>query len=372
MRTLVVSDLHLGAASGEDVLRQGELRETLLERVAEADRLVLLGDTLELRDRPQRDAAEIAGGFFADVGRALGADGQLVLAAGNHDHGLVAGWLDGRLLTEPAGFLGLEQRFAPADAGPLAAALAERAAPARTTIGYPGLWLRDDVYAIHGHYSDLHTTVPTFERLAAGAMARWVVRLPEHGASPDDYEAVLAPMYAWLHAVTQRASHSAVRHGAGASARVWVALSDSGGGVSRLRRAALGGGYVAAIGALNALGLGPLERDLRGGALRRGSLRGMREALRRLGVSAPHVVFGHSHRPGPLPGDDPAEWVTAAGGRLHNTGSWVYQPHFLGDGPADSPYWPGTAVLVEDAGPPRLLRLLDGATRAELSPRARA
>jgi Calcineurin-like phosphoesterase len=370
MRTLIVSDLHLGAASREDVLRDPALREPLLEEIRRVDRLVLLGDALELRDRAERDAAGAAAPFLADVGRALGPDGELVLVGGNHDHGLVAGWIDGRLLTERPGFLGLEQRFAPADAGRLAAALAEHARPARTTVAYPGLWLRDDVYAIHGHYSDLHTTVPTFERLAAGAMARWIVRLPERGATADDYEAVLAPIYAWLHAVAQRADDSAIRHGGGASARVWVALA--GGGRGRLRRLALAGGYLAAVAALNAAGLGPLDRDLRGGALRRGGLRGMREALRRLDVTAPHVVFGHSHRPGPLAGDDPAEWTTHAGGRLHNTGSWVHQPHFLGRGPADSPYWPGTAVLVEDDAPPRLLRLLDDRSAAELSARVRA
>ena len=84
-------------------------------------------------------------------------------------------------MTEPAGFLGLEQRIEPRDAGPLAVALAEHAAPARVAVAYPGVWLRDDVYAIHGHYADIHTTVPTFERLAAGAMARWVVAAPARG-----------------------------------------------------------------------------------------------------------------------------------------------------------------------------------------------
>ena len=45
-------------------------------------------------------------------------------------------------------------------------------------VAYPGVWLREDVYALHGHYSDLHATVPTFERIAAGAMARFVVARP--------------------------------------------------------------------------------------------------------------------------------------------------------------------------------------------------
>ena len=145
--------------------------------------------------------------MLEDLGRALGPDGELVLVGGNHDHGLVAGWIDGRLQSEPPGFLGLEQVMEPEDAGPLAVRLAERAAPARVSVAYPGLWLRDDVYAIHGHYSDLHTTVPTFERLAAGAMARWVVHLPADEATADGYEAVLAPLYAWMHTLVQRSEN---------------------------------------------------------------------------------------------------------------------------------------------------------------------
>jgi hypothetical protein len=94
-------------------------------------------------------------------------------------------------------------------------------------------------------------------------------------------------------------------------------------------------------------------------------------ALDRLGVTAAHVIFGHTHRSGPWPHDDPAEWATRAGGRLHNTGSWVYQPHFL-SGPGRSPYWPGTVVIVEEDGPPRLVGLLAERDEAELRPPGRA
>ena len=48
-------------------------------RVRGVDRLVILGDGLELRDGPHRDAVALAGPFFADIGRALGADGELLL-----------------------------------------------------------------------------------------------------------------------------------------------------------------------------------------------------------------------------------------------------------------------------------------------------
>jgi hypothetical protein len=370
VRTLVISDLHVGAAKRTDLLRRPELREPLIEAVRGVDRVVILGDGLELRDGPHRDALTIAGPLFEDLGRALGSEGELLLLGGNHDHGLVAGWIDGRLLTEPAGFLGLEQRIEPRDAGPLAAALAERAAPARVRFAYPGVWLRDDVFAIHGHYSDLHTTVPTFERLAAGAMARWIVRMPPDGARPDDYEAALAPLYAWMHALTQRSDHAVVSAGAGASARAWVAMGGRGRRRRPIRTTLLGAGFRAAVAGVNAIGLGPVEPDLSGPGLRSGYLRGFREVLRRLGVAAPHVIWGHSHRSGPWPGDDLVEWTTHTGGRIVNTGSWVYQAHFLSDAPNGSPYWPGTAVLIDGSRPPELVRLLGDRGHAELRPPA--
>ena len=93
---------------------------------------MILGDGLELREAPHRDAVEIAAPFFADIGRA---GKEVIVLSGNHDHGLAAGWIDARLQSEPAGFLGLEQRFAAADAGPLARRLAELAP---LQFAYPG------------------------------------------------------------------------------------------------------------------------------------------------------------------------------------------------------------------------------------------
>ena len=70
MRTIVVSDLHVGSAKHSDLLRRPELREPLLEAVRGADRLVILGDGVELRDRPKRDIAELAAPLFRDLGAA--------------------------------------------------------------------------------------------------------------------------------------------------------------------------------------------------------------------------------------------------------------------------------------------------------------
>ena len=367
MRTLVISDLHLGASKRVDLLRRPELREPLIEALDGIDRLVILGDLLELREVPVRSAAPLARGLLAEAGAALGRDGEIVLVPGNHDHGIVAPWLEARLATDTDP-LGHSHTISPGDAGPLAAALAEAGAPARVSVAYPGIYLRDDVFAMHGHYLDLHTTVPTFERISAGAMARWIARIPEQGTTPDHYEAALGPLYAWIHATAQRANHDAVTTTAGMSAGAWRALTGSGRRARPLRAAALGAGFVTAVGALNRLGVGPLSRQLSGDSLRRGSLHGLGEALRRLEVTAPYVIFGHSHRAGPFAADDPAEWIAPTGARLFNTGSWLYQGHFLTATPNGSPYWPGVAIVVDDEGPPRLQRLLGERGHEELKP----
>ena len=357
MTTLVVSDLHLGSRREEAIAERPEVRAALFAQLAAGDRLVLLGDFLELREAPQRDAPAIAADFLREASRALGSGGEIVLLGGNHDHGLVAGWAEARLQTEAPGFMALEHRIEPREAGPLPEALAELARPTPLRLAYPGIWLRDDVYAIHGHYLDLHNTVPTFERLVAGAMARFVVGLPEAGATPDAYEAALAPLYAWLHQLTQRSDHGVTRRTGGQSARAWVMLAGEGRRRHPVRAGLLGAGYAAAVAALNRTGVGPVDRSLSGPALRRGGLHGMREVARRLGIDAGYVLFGHTHRSGPWPSDDAGEWRTHAGGALINTGCWVHMRHFLEGAAADSPYRPGTAVLVEDTGAPRLIRV---------------
>jgi hypothetical protein len=81
----------------------------------------------------------------------------------------------------------------------------------------------------------------------------------------------------------------------------------------------------------------------------------MREVITRLEVPpGAHVLFGHTHRAGPLPDDERSEWSG-----LLNTGSWVYERAWLGDSPPRSPYRPGFAAIVEDDAPPELVNLLD-------------
>ncbi|MGA2320597.1 MAG: hypothetical protein ABSG95_07620 [Solirubrobacteraceae bacterium] len=398
MRTLIVSDLHLGSLSRSDLLRRSELRAPLIEALADVDRLVLLGDVLELRHGPPREALAAARGFFEDLGRAL-AGRELIIMAGNHDHALVEPWLASRALEDDPAPLGLEQLLEPARASPILAQLAEWASGARVMAAYPGMWLRPDVYATHGHYLDAHLTVPTLERLSVAAMSRLLGRPARSFACVEDYEAVAGPVFAWRDAVARDAPTGSLLNGA-STVGAWRALAGAGadtgarghggsdadtgarghvggglvGGAARsslsgrLRRRALVAGFPLAVAALNRAGLGPLRADISGSELRRAGLKAMGEVAARLALGEAYVVFGHTHRAGPLPGDCEQEWRARSGARLVNAGSWTYAPIFLRSSAGEGPYWPGTGVLVEDSGPPLLKRLLTERTHAELRP----
>src|SRR2546425_372010 len=137
---------------------------------------------------------------------------------------------------------------------------------------YPGLWLRADVYAIHGHYLDMHISVPSFERVGARAVNRIVRGNTAELRTPDDYEAALSPIYALLDEVAQVAPDRGTG-GSGASERAWKLLMGDG----RRRRPtvpqlAAWAAYPLAIAALNRAGLGPLSPSLSGSQLRRASV----------------------------------------------------------------------------------------------------
>jgi hypothetical protein len=284
---------------------------------------------------------------------------EIVLVPGNHDHPLLWPWLARRRWAQPRGDAAptppLEAQADWQPGEPLAL-IADAVKPVALRVAYPGLWLRDDVFATHGHYLDVHITVPTFERLGVGLMGRLTGAMPDP-AVPEDYERHLEPLYAWLAAVAEHAPPERGDNGSGASVRAWRALSGSGGhrapALFAIRATAS-----LALRAANRAGLGPLQTDTRRLDLRRAGLAAFGEVTRRLEIGAEHVIFGHTHRSGPWPGDDEAEWRAPRGARLWNTGSWVFERHFLTPRPNESPYWPGVAILVDETGPPRLERLL--------------
>ena len=172
-RTLVISDLHLGKHDAADVLRHADARRPLLaERSPSATGSCSLAIVLSsgtARCARPRVAAEP----LRQIGAALGPEGEVVITAGNDDHYLMHGWSDRRSATAPPASMGLDCGVESV-AGEPVARLAELLSPARVRVAYPGVWLRDDVYAIHGHYLDLHLSVPTLERLGAALMRRIV------------------------------------------------------------------------------------------------------------------------------------------------------------------------------------------------------
>lgn len=301
------------------------MRDRLLAHLAGAEEVVLLGDAIELRDRPLDVALAAATPFLRGLGEAVG-DGRIVLVPGNHDHRLAHEALDLRRRRSP---LGLAETVRPRAAGALGRI--RRILGAELLVAYPGLFVREGVWVTHGHYLDVHSAAPTLENAAAALLG--AVRGKRGRLRPDDYEALLAPTYHLYFALAQRPGAAPVADRAKHLLR-WVetALGTRGPrtGKASPRIARLPGDR-----------FGPVP-----GELRRPGLRPFARVLEHLGVDAGDVVFGHTHRAGPLAGDDPAAWRTAGGTRLWNTGSWVEEEHACSQW-ADRP---GTMVQLDQAG----------------------
>lgn len=234
--------------------------------------------------------------------------------------------------------------------GPLLEQLAEMLRPASVRARYPGAWLdvRHRIYAHHGHFLDRHLFTPPPQA------RRMFPPVPEEDARTWDYERATGPSYAAATGVLSTISPP------------WLSPSiDAAAGA--VRRASLAA--VPFAERLVSDRLAPLSAGLLGLQFERTGLRAMGEVVGRLGIGARHVVFGHVHRAGPLPGDDEGLWVASTGARLHNTGSWTYEPLLLAGAGPDHPYWPGRAVrLRADAASPELVSLLDGLDERDLRP----
>jgi hypothetical protein len=383
MRTAIVSDLHLGAASGEDVLRDAAVRRLLFEEIADADRVVLLGDVLELRDLPVGAILAAGRPFFEELGEALG-DREVLLVPGNHDHRLAEPLLDGLSLqalppiadpragdgdgtgpTNPRPALGLEQL---ADPSPGPTALIDRwLGPARLRIAYPGIWLREDVYATHGHYMDAHFTLPRAECVATATMIRFAAPPPPR-ATAADYERVLRPIYGFAYGAAQFRPTRLARRRHAPSESAWRVLTGGdrrGSAKRRLGVAAARRGFPLGVRALNRLLRSDFSPDISAEAIFTGGVEAAREMATRLGVDGCHVITGHTHRGGPWEGEP--QWPLPGGGHLHSSGSWVFASAFHHPGTPPGPYWPGTVTWVGESGPPRHARLLMERSHAEMT-----
>jgi hypothetical protein len=334
VRTLVVSDFHLGERIGHDVLRRPEPLEMLLDALDGVDRLVLLGDVVELLEGRAQHALAVAEPVMRALGARLGSGREVIVVPGNHDAPLVRGWLRSR-----SGPLEV-QTAVPLDATPALARLSSWLAPARVRAFYPGVWLNDRVWATHGHYLDRHLLPVSAYGIARGLFRR----PPRDEATPLDYE---------------RGRRPSLARTAGWLPRPLAALLDD---VAEVVRAAT----MPRRGMLHHR-FAPLTSRLLGAQMRRASMPALARVVHRLGIDAEWVVFAHVHRLGPLGDDDPEVWRGPDGApRLVNTGSWLFEPLLLHRARPPHPYWPGGAVSLSDDGIPRAVGLLDGVDAAML------
>ena len=277
MTTLVISDLHLGSRLGRDVLRHPEALEPLLAALDGVERLVLLGDVVELLEGRPREAMDVAEPVLRALGARLASAAEVIVVPGNHDAGFVRPWVRAHGVS-----LDLDTPI-PLDATPALARLTSWLGPARVRVRYPGVWLGDRVWATHGHYLDRHLLPEVAYGVARGLLGR----LPRDGATPADYEG------------------GAVGDAAGGGAGRWLPrplaeLSDDMAG-DPARRDDAGHPPAAARSPART----DRARDALGTQMRRASIPALARVAHRLGVRADWVVFGHVHRCGPLAGDDP-------------------------------------------------------------------
>jgi hypothetical protein len=328
VRTLVISDLHLGARARPGVLALAEPRRRLIEHLDGIDRLVLLGDVLEAVNRRGMRVAEPV---LREIGRSMGGDGEIVFVPGNHDRSLIRRWIRAR------GSALRVDDVVPRNASPALETLTSWLGPAEVSVRYPGVWLSDRVWATHGHYLDRHLLPESSFGMWRGLLGRPA----SADASPADYE--------------RRPS----RPGTSSS------LSDLlPGPLGALGRGAAGLVRASTMPLAPRRVLDPrmarLTSLLLGLQMRRASIPAMTRVVQRLGIGANWVLFGHVHRLGPLPGEDPDQWEGPDGyPRVANSGSWVYEPLLVHHATPPHPYWPGGAITVEDGADPTPMGLLD-------------
>jgi len=316
LRTLVISDLHLGQGGGVSVLTRPRPLAALLDALDAHDRLVLLGDTVELQETQASQSLAAAEPVLRRIGERLGEHKQLLLLPGNHDHALVRDW-SARM---GAGLAC--DNVVPPDASPQLERLVSALAGTRVEVHYPGVWLGQRTWATHGHYLN-HYLRP----VSSVGIHR---PTPAASALPASFE----------HVASRRAGEPRLGEGL---------LPER------------------AIDRHLPYRLAPLISALLDHQMRHHALPAMLAVTGALGVDADQVIFGHVHRRGPRARDEPRGWLGPGGRpRLLNTGNWRYEPVLVRRLDGRAPYWPGGAVSIGADGQARSIGLLDSLSEREL------
>ena len=403
MSTALISDLHLGAWQLNDLLRYPIFIERLTKTLEGVDEVYLLGDVLELRFQRLELALQAAQPFFAALGETLrarrtrqGRTPRVVFVAGNHDYHFALQLIEReqemaieRGDAKPYKFPG---KIPPPRDTLLLRQLRRMIGPGvdvefaysyvvLQTAGGPAL-------AMHGHYLDLHLASPAERLLALVEQALTAYRLETLRPGFDLYEAVLRPQNELLYWIGQSPA------GAQVQSEIWRRLRGDNrhvprGLLARLRRIAIRRALRAAEALAGAAARQLTDRVLRGDATNISPARatGVEEGIRafmdslyalqedlfaaeRWTAPPAYVIFGHTHRPGPLPGvDATALWRAPWAGhevQVLNTGSWMYDVERALTQEYYETHWPGTLVLIPDGGEPRVVSVLKDLTADEI------
>ncbi len=395
MTTAIISDLHLGSWQLNDLLRYPVFIQRLVRQLEVADEVVLLGDVLELRFQRLEDALRVSTPFFAALGTALRASRQrrtvpprVVYVSGNHDHHFALQLIEReqeraieRRDPERYRFSGTIQ--APRDMFLLRELRRMLGPGIEVEFAYSYVMVQTvdgPALAMHGHYLDLHLASPAERLLALVEQALTAYRLEALRPGFDLYEAVLRPQNELLYWIGQSPA------GAQAQSELWRRLRGDNrqaprGVVARVRRIAARRALRAAEALAGAAAHQLTQRVLKGDVTNvsparatnveegihafMDSLYALQDDLFQLEAwAAPpeYVIFGHTHRPGPLPGlDVPDHWRAQWAGhevRVLNSGSWLYDVEQALTDDYHASRWPGTYVLIPDGEAPRLVSVL--------------
>jgi UDP-2,3-diacylglucosamine pyrophosphatase LpxH len=399
MTTAILSDLHLGAWQMNDLLRYRFFIQRLSSALEGVDEVVLLGDVLELRFQQLDEALRRSQPFFAALGSALRAHRgrfapvpRVVYVAGNHDYHFALELLEReqeRVLEralehgDPSPYRFSGRVRSPSDTFLLRALRRMLGPGVEAEFAYAYVRRETDsgpLLAMHGHYLDLHLSSPGERLLALAQQAVTAYRLETLRPGFDLYDAVLRPQNELLHWIGQSPA------GAQVQSELWRRLRGNRrelphGVLGRARRSAARRGVQVAEALAGAAARQLARRVLQGDVANVSPARAtdVDEGIRAFMDSlyalqsdlfnaeawqhAPaYVVFGHTHRPGPLSEvDSPDRWRPQWAGRqvqVLNCGSWLYDAARALSDDYHRTRWPGTLVLVPDGQPPRVVALL--------------
>jgi hypothetical protein len=401
LRALVISDTHLGAWTGRDLLREGFFLERLAPALDGVDEVIMLGDLFDFLFGSVAEAVDASAGLLALIAERLPGK-RFVFLAGNHDHHLVHRDEESRVVEaalargdapHPDGAPPPE----PPGPGFFHGFLQHRLPGMEVEIAYP-TYERSGVLLTHGHYLDPHARMSGSRGSRLLTRTLWGIAAggPEEPRTAADYESVITLLTEWLYIAAQMPHGTHAQQNVfGAAQRAGRLASAAGApvrGVRRLaadlreRRGAGAGSELPSAAHFEAVVADEAARQAReqplpGMApahpqypeptvLSRSSptgpaLEAFAQVVANLGWDerAEQIVFAHTHQP--------LADVRASRGatRYWNTGCWIYEPD-LSSRQAYARYcrhaWPGTAVVIDDEEPePRLLELL-----ADLNPLA--